>query len=93
MADHFKKFSDRSNGEQWFFLGTDEADGYSRTRYVLHKANVPSEGMETRYEIGAFLATPHTPEAQDLLVLGALVRGTDEFRGAHVQRRDDEARL
>ena len=55
------------------------------------KANVPSGGMETHYEIGAFLARPHTPEAQDLLILiGALVGGADEFRGV---RRDDEARL
>jgi hypothetical protein len=47
--------------------------------------------METHYEIGAFLARPHSPEAQDLLILiGALVGGTDEFRGA---KRDDESRL
>jgi hypothetical protein len=47
--------------------------------------------METHYEIGAFLARPHTPEAQDLLILiGALVGGADEFGGV---RRDDEARL
>ena len=86
MAHHLRKFSDSSNGDQWF-LGRDEA---GRAR-VLHKANVPSGGMETHYEIGAFLARPHTPEAQDLLILiGALVGGADEFRGV---RRDDEARL
>jgi hypothetical protein len=86
MADHLRKFSDSSNGDQWF-LGRDEA---GRAR-VLHNANVPSGGMETHYEIGAFLARPHTPEAQDLLILiGALVGGADEFRGV---RRDDEARL
>ena len=43
MADHLRKFSDSSNGDQWF-LGRDEA---GRAR-VLHKANVPSGGTSCR---------------------------------------------
>ena len=89
MADHLRKFSASSNGDQWL-LGRDETG----RAYVLHKANVPSGGMETHYKIGAFLARPHTPEAQDLLILiGTLVGGTAEIRGAYIPRLDDEARL
>lgn len=42
-----------SNGDRWLLLRDDATEA----PYVLHRANLPSGGMETRHEIADFLKT------------------------------------
>lgn len=62
--DDLQEFARSSNGDRWF-LTKDPATGEA---CVLHRANLPSGGHETRTPIEAFLDTrPFGPEREALL--------------------------
>lgn len=63
---NLKEFAVSSNGDRWF-LGMDET---SEESFVLHRANLPSGGHETRTPVEEFLNTrPFGPEREALLAL------------------------
>jgi hypothetical protein len=63
-----KQFAASSNGDRWFLATSDE----TQERFVLHRANQPSGGHETRTSIRDFLnIEPQGPERAALIeVLG-----------------------
>ncbi|RWX79159.1 hypothetical protein EPK99_11375 [Neorhizobium lilium] len=63
-----KQFASSSNGDRWFLATADE----TQEPYVLHKANEPSGGHETRTPVREFLnIKPFGPERAALLeILG-----------------------
>ncbi len=63
-----KQFALSSNGDRWFLATSDD----TQERYVLHKANEPSGGHETRTPVRDFLnIRPFGPERAALLeILG-----------------------
>ena len=63
-----KQFALSSNGYRWFLATSDD----TQERYVLHKANEPSGGHETRTPVRDFLnIRPFGPERAALLeILG-----------------------
>ena len=65
------------NGDRWFLCSDAEANEV----FVLHEANVPSGGMKSRVELGAFLLNEGAgPEHQALVrLIGSLVH---EAQGA-----------
>jgi hypothetical protein len=67
MSDQLREFAVSSNGDRWF-LGRDEDTG---SAFVVHKANRPSGGAVTHWDVGAFLTggNPDAPERQALLRL------------------------
>ncbi len=66
--NNLKQFSSSANGDRWF-LDTDEA---TQQAVVLHKANDPSGGHETRTLVADFLnQRPFGPERDALIsILG-----------------------
>lgn len=79
--NNLKQFSSSSNGDRWF-LGTDEA---SQQTFVLHKANEPSGGHETRTSVAAFLnQKPFGPERDALInILGVGDDHTDPAQDSY----------
>jgi hypothetical protein len=71
MSDEYREFAASSNGDRWL-LGRDRESGVA---YVLHRANQPSGGAQTRIEIVDFLERGRlAPEHYALLVMiGTLV--------------------
>lgn len=73
MTKSLVEFASSQNGDRWFF-GQKEDEGGA---YVLHKANAPSGGAETRTELGKFLKVgANSPEHDALLrFIGSLYIG------------------
>jgi hypothetical protein len=66
MKDAYKEFAASSNGDRWL-LGRDQESGVA---YVLHQANQPSGGKQTRIEIIDFLSRGRiAPEHHALLLM------------------------
>jgi hypothetical protein len=64
--NNLKEFASSSNGDRWF-LGVDES---TREDFILHRANLPSGGHETKTPVQQFLDTrPFGPEREALLAL------------------------
>ena len=74
MADRSKEFYASSNGDRWF-LAKDEA---TSSAYVVHRANQPSGGQTTQYELATFLVRGRgSPEQGALLRLIAAIIDQD----------------
>ena len=66
-----REFASSSNGDRWFLARDDD----TMHPYVVHKANLPAGGKESRVELGAFIGRGHAgPEHDSLLrLIGTLV--------------------
>ena len=51
MTKELREFAFSSNGDRWF-LESEAATGH---RLIVHQANLPSGGQQTRFEIADFL--------------------------------------
>ena len=71
MTETLTEFAASSNGDRWF-LARDLEDG---TAHVVHKANAPSGGAETRIAVEAFLN--RGPQAPEHAALAALLAQPD----------------
>jgi hypothetical protein len=66
-----REFASSANGDTWF-LGRDDETMHA---FVLHKANAPSGGKQSRIELGTFISRrPSAPEQDALLrLIGTMV--------------------
>jgi len=73
-----REFAASSNGDRWYFT-VDEVTG---ERFVLHRANQPSGGHETKTPVDTFLKMrPRGPEHDALLALVSELAGSPELKG------------
>lgn len=73
--ENLREFAVSANGDRWL-LGKDNVSGED---FVLHRANLPSGGHETRTSVLAFLAQETaSPEREALLSLLREARGSEE---------------
>jgi hypothetical protein len=64
--NNLQEFAFSPNGDRWF-LAKDDVNGET---FVLHRANAPSGGHETRTSVHAFLNTrPFGPEREAMLAI------------------------
>jgi hypothetical protein len=66
-----REFASSSNGDRWFLARDDE----TMHAYVVHRANAPSGGKESRVGLDAFISGRAAAPEQDALLrlIGTLV--------------------
>jgi hypothetical protein len=71
MPDDLREFYASSNGDRWSL----SRDNATQSIYVVHRANEPSGGKTTHFELGAFLVEGRgSPERAALLqLIGTLI--------------------
>jgi hypothetical protein len=81
-VENLQEFAASTNGDRWL-LGKDNVSGAD---FVIHRANLPSGGHETRTSVRAFLAQgPANPEREALLSVLREARSPEE-----TSKLDDE---
>ncbi len=80
MSETLTQFAASPNGDRWFLARDPEAG----TALVVHKANVPSGGAESRIAIDDFLS--RGPQAPEHAALAALLTQPDPLPRASARK-------